>query len=164
MTKVKVVTLSKLNSLIKNEEDFSNQQKALLIVKGGLKALGGEEFTEEQVNAVVAVRKAAEEAAATEAAELGLDSLFDQYGDLANAVGNTIEICFSDDSDEDVLDTASPSEDDDDEEVEEEDEEEVEEEESEDDDEEEEVVITKDDDEDDVEEEEGEVGADEESE
>lgn len=159
MTKVKVVTLSTLNSLIKKEEDFSNQQKALLIVKAGLKSLGDDNFTEEQLRNVVGIRKIAEEAAASEAAELGIDPLFETYENLASAIENTIDLCLTDDEEVSEPETAEDLE----EELEEETVEEDTEENSEEEEEEEEGIITKDDDEDDVEEEDI-VGSDEESE
>lgn len=113
MNNSKTISLSKLNSLIKKEEDFSNEQKALLIVKGGLKAVSTkEEYTEEEVASVVAVRHAAEMAAAEKAMELDSDELFESYNSLAEAIEKSVEICFSVEADEPVIITEDDDEDD----------------------------------------------------
>jgi len=132
MAEERTMTLNELNSKIKEQSENPNAQKALLILKGGLKAYGKEEYTETEVKELVDVRYAAEEAATEKAADLNNDSLFEYCEKLGLSLKEAQDICFPtvSDSEEEVEEEVEKTETTDEAEQEEEKEEESSEEES----------------------------------
>lgn len=98
MANEKTMSLTELNSKIKENAENPVVQKALLILKGGLKAYEGTEFTEKQVKELVDVRVVAEDAAAEKAAELENNELFEHCSNLGEALKGSVEICFTTES------------------------------------------------------------------